>query len=158
MDWISPLWKDLRVVIGAAWPEVTQVFRVTQIERRNWTRLIERAKLVPPWVTVYLPPTRPSTEWGVSNVAYQPLFTVYYVAASRASDDMGAYLESKLIALQDEILSYAWPNSKATILVDSFATDVSDENPINMVMLEGDMPYMSGGFTLSLVTGFVANS
>ena len=155
MDWISPLWQDLRSVLKVTWPEVTEVFRTTQIERRNWVRLIERQKLVAPWVTVYFPLSRPSTEWGVSNVAYLPEVTVYYIDGNKSNNDMGAYLEGKLIKLQDALLGFGWQTSQATLLTDQFATDVSDDNAVNRSMLDGDMPYQSGALTFSVVVGFI---
>jgi hypothetical protein len=151
---IDDFWDDLRSLITSACPEVTSIWRVTQVERVNWQQMVEAGTLIPPYAVVVLPilPQQPSR--GAGNVVFVASPTIYYIAKN-AGPDIGMDIEARLVAMLMKLLgtAYRW-----TIVENSFSFGVSEDNPANMVFIAQNQPFTSGTFSFQTMIGFVANA
>ena len=152
MNVFQPFWAALNGAIQAAWPDVTRIERVVQADRINWNNAIDKKALVAPWAVTQLPAAGPSDDGPADGVNYELRPTVHYVAQMEgAGGDTAAFIEQKVSDLQDYLLENALP---FTLYAD-MTVDVSEGNPINVVMLQADMPYLAGSLTFRCLTGFI---
>ena len=155
MNVITPFRADLRLIVKATWPDVTNpTFRMTQIQRRNWVNEIGSGKLTAPYCVIELPPPAPATGWCVSAVTYLATPTVYYIAAEKdGGGDIGALIEQRLADLTDALLfggfRYTIPETFQP------TTDTSASQAVNDSMLAAEMPYLSGALTFGALLGYV---
>ena len=153
MNVISPFRADLRLIVKATWPDVTNpTFRMTQIQRRNWVNEISSGKLTAPYCVIEMPPPTNAAGWSPSAVTYLATPTVYYIAAEKdGGGDIGALIEQRLSALTDALLFGGFPYT----VTEEPTADTSASQAVNDSMLAAEMPYLSGALTFGALIGYV---
>jgi hypothetical protein len=149
-DWRGAYWTDLKTAINAVWPEITQTFKVVNVERLNWQNEIGKKRLVAPWCVVHLPRIERAQGFGAANQTYNPTPTVYYVAEYKegAVDDLSA----KLNLLEDYLMTHGF---SFTLEEETLNQDISEENTVKASMLQADMLYVAASLGFSCITGYV---
>lgn len=165
MDWITPVWDGTRDAVHACFPDVAleNIFKAIQVERENWVNLVELGiesvargddppeGIVPPWIVVQIPPVPREMEWGINNVVYKPKINIFY-AFRNEGDDAASTVDQALITFQDYMLNNSFP---FTVLTTDLSLDVSEENPMNNIILTAKAAFTAGAFGFSCIIGFV---
>lgn len=144
-------WADIAAAIGAAWPDVTTIFRAPQVERVNWYSLIVSEELTPPYAVVSVRAEQ-DEQWGLVNTVYRCMVAAYYVCET-SGYDVAADIEAKMKALQDALQDPGSPWAGMIVLDTGFVTDVTEYNAITRSMLEADMPLSAGALTFHALVG-----
>ena len=152
-NWHVTFWADLVGAISAAIPTLTSISRVTQVQRRNWSNDIDSGALTSPWCLVQVGKEAQdeSGEWGSTVRAYLVPVQIYIIRETSGTN-IAADLEADAAALQDTL---DLPSAYSFLVpLQGFEIDASEENPINISMLEADMPYQSVSFGFTAVAGY----
>jgi len=145
-DW-SALIDEITTVIGATWPEVipnnggSGIWELDEIARISWEEIETFRYAV--WQTDAPEPG----EWGLVNIAYEPLVTVHYLAPFPVGM---ATVREKLEALKSSL--YGTPFS-AGALLDVVRLDWTREHPANAVFLQKGVDYLAGSLTARFLVG-----
>jgi hypothetical protein len=152
MNVIQPFRNSLNLLIKATWADVSApVFRMTQIQRRNWVNEIQNKKLTPPYCVVEIPPPYSEPGWSASAPTWKVSPVIYYIAAEKdGAGDIGALIEQRLSDLSD-VLQFRF----GFTVPDSPTIDSSASEAVNDSMLQAEMPYLSGALSFGALIGFV---
>jgi len=153
-----PFIDDLADLIKTVWPDLKDpVFRMTQLQRRNWLDDIGNGSLHAPYCAVEIPEKVRSENGPVSGLCWDVSPTVYYITDEKLGEGLVADLiESCLEALSDAILFPA--AAKVTFPYNVFTPpvwDTSASEAVNAAMLEKQLPFLSGALTFTATLGYV---
>jgi hypothetical protein len=149
-------WTDVQNAIESTWPEVSVIFRSSQIARLNWSNVVEEfqrsgeAGLPLPYCVVQIGAATYDPMWGgMSNTIQRVPVHIYYVC-NVESDDVSALLEERVYQIAKVLESNQFEGFQ---IVDGVTTDVSDSNPANSVFLQTNVPLMAAAISVNALVG-----
>lgn len=154
----EPFINDLADMIKAVWPDVKgPIFRMTQMERRNWLDDIENGSLTAPYCVIEVPEKSKSDRGAVSANTWEMSPTVYFITEEKSGGGLVADLiESHLEALSDALLYPIGPLPPFPYTIYDVPTWTTSSNqPVNAAMLDKQLPYLSGSLTFTALLGYV---
>lgn len=149
------VWSDLQGAIKGAWAEVgtngSKQTRAVLAERIDWKDLITRSEITPPYVVVQAMFQQDPTIGGITQNVYRGTVTVHRIEA-QSGTNVAATIEGHLYDLQ----TYLMANTFTNILIwdpPNFVLDVTESNPVNVVMLGQQMPFSAGSLSFEVAFG-----
>lgn len=158
MNVILPFIDALAEVVKMVWPDLADpVFRMTQIERRNWLDDIENKTLHTPYCVIEIPEKTKSENGPVSGNCWDLTPTIYYIAAEKDGDgNIADLIESRLEALSDALIyPFQAGVTFSYTVYDAPSWSTSGDEAVNRAMLEKQLPFLSGALTFTALVGFV---
>ena len=158
MNPLLPFIDDLAEMIKAVWTDVANpVFRMTQIQRRNWLDDVEAGEITPPYVVVDIPPLVKSANGPASASVWDVSPTIYYITAEKSgAGNVSDLIESRLSSLSGALTFPAPPLPPFAYTVYDVPTwSTAATEPVNAAMLEKQLPYLSGSLTFTALIGYV---
>jgi hypothetical protein len=149
------LWTDLKAAIVAAWPDVTVIFRGTQVRREDWKVRLASGKIVPPYAIVELGAVEQWEEGPMIATCYMAHPRISYVMANSGSDAM-ATCEAKCKALQDKLQAPTVPYTTMQVWSEGFVMDSGAENEVMQVFEEQQMPFTAASLGFQAMIGETA--
>lgn len=146
--WYDAFWPALKSVIQSAWPEIPagQLFTDVNIERRDWTNLLDSRQIVGPWVVVTLD-VAPTAEWGVGATRYEVTPTIYYITPH--TQGVTGVIIGKIESLATALTTL--PADLGTVLNHTFAPSFNASNVINRSLLDADQQFQAGSLAFTSV-------
>ena len=153
---IDLFWTNLKVIIGAQWPEVVgTVFKDVSIERRDWINDAQSGRLQMPYAIVKMSHAN-TTDWSCYPTIKIDC-TVSYIDGLRQAKDR-ASVNGQNITANSWLLQECKKLAKSietgltlgTIMPDMTFT-ANAENAVNEVMLKNSLEYEAASFTFSSI-------
>lgn len=144
--------------ILTAWPEVTKVFSVTQLKRRNWSNLINEG-LTAPLVVLDVQRMRPSSMGASDALCFKMTISATYVTwggveVGGNAPDGDLFSNLAEVGLQLAMtLTGAEGALPFTLDSDSFEIDATDAGAVMSSMLDANMPLDAVNVTFEILTG-----
>ena len=158
MNVTEPFENDLAELVKLVWLDVEgPIFRMAQIQRRNWLDDVENGSLLVPYAVIEMPEKAKSDKGPVSGNVWEVSPTIRYVIDEKAGGGLVSDLiEARMEALSDALLYQDAPLPPfAYTIYDAPTWDTSASEPVNAAMLDKQLPYLCGALTFTALVGYV---
>lgn len=142
------VWAQVTTVINAQWSDINgQIYRATQINRRNWLELLEGGEITPPYC-VFDIRNRKLVDWGMQNKAFLYPAEIYYITDA-VSTNIVADVTAKMVLIRDALYT---PSANVQMLEDPIIS-VDDTNPANLTFFDLQSGLFAGQLYAQLLVG-----
>lgn len=137
--------------IAAAWPDVAvkTIFLDTQIEKADWSNLLDTQQMTGPWAVCKIDYT-PTTDWGVYP-RQSAATSVFYITSDSALPDGVDNMSFFLLGKLDDLRTKFWDGTVPGTVLGEVTLNANTDNPIEQSMLAADQRYSAALITVTAI-------